>query len=76
MLAVSRNPPIKQPARFSSGAFLVFIDKMQSQFCGFMAECKFSGLHPFVLGFYFPVRNFNRLGAERESRQGSHCLQC
>lgn len=32
---------MEQPAKFSSDAFLIVIDKMQSQSCGFMAEYKF-----------------------------------
>lgn len=48
MLAVTRNPPMVQPATFSSDAFLIFIDKMQSQSSGFMAEYKLSVLQPFV----------------------------
>lgn len=39
---------MEQPAKFSSDAFLMVIDKMQSQSCGFMAEYKFSVLQPFV----------------------------
>lgn len=35
-------------AKFSSDAFLIVIDKMQSQPCSFMAEYKFSVLQPFV----------------------------
>jgi len=50
MLAVA---PVEQRAKFSSDAFLVFIDKMQSQFCAFIAEYKFPVFLPFVLDFIF-----------------------
>lgn len=39
---------MEQPAKFSSDVFLEFIEKVQSQSCGFMAEYKFSVLQPFV----------------------------
>lgn len=58
MLAVIRNPAIEQPAKFSSDAFLVFVDKVRSQFCGFGAEYKFSVLQPFVLGSLFSSQKF------------------
>jgi len=53
MLAIIRDLTIEQFAMFSCNAFLVSIDKMQGQFCDFMAAYKFSVLQSSVLASVF-----------------------
>lgn len=57
-------PPMEQPAKFSSDAFLIFIDKMQSQSCGFIKvlwlNISFLFCSLLCRTLSFPARIFNR----------------